>query len=393
MKEKSKEFFKISDENILIIVLALMSFSIGIWSNYRQLWLENNGFSVTSISRILSVALICSAVIAFIISLFSSKIKVKSLILESIVLRIISMSILLFNKDIFVIKTCMLVCIMCEVIYLIAYYPLLSFFNKSEDTFRKKNLVDFISKDAGIVTCGLLIGVVVGNRVFDYDSCLFIAIMTCMLSGIVLLLVRGENTHHKRKGITLMRSINRIFKSKKIDWFLSSQLLVNISYGIIFDLIMLILTGYINFEVSFASIFIIVCNILGSLACSFFNRKGKKYSVKKSAWIKFGTRGITYLIAFLTNNTIVFIISIVVAYVTSRILEDKVLGTFLNKIDDNDKFLFENIRYFITCIGEGIGAFIAGILLLMSFRMLFLGAGIVTILQVLVLVKASKIRE
>lgn len=393
MKNKIIKFCKLKEEDILIIVLALMSFSIGIWSNYRQIWLEKNGFNISQISRILSIALICSAVIAFIISLLSSKIKVKSLILESIIFRIISMSVLLFNRDVFVIKTCILICIMCEVIFLIAYYPLLSFFNKSQDTFRRKNLVDYVSRDAGIITCGLLIGVVVGNRVFDYDSCLFLSLITCMLSGIFLLLVRSENIHNKRKGITLMKSIKRIFASKKIDWFLSSQLLVNISYGIIFDLIMLILTGYINLQISFASIFIIVCNIIGSLACLFFNKKGKNYSVKKSAWIKFGTRGITYLLAFITNNMIVFIISIAIAYITSRILEDKVLGTFLNKIDNNDKFLFENIRYFIACIGEGIGTFIAGILLLMSFRILFLGAGVVTILQVLVLVKASNVND
>ena len=58
MNKKIKEFFKISEEDLLMIVLAFMSFSIGIWRNYRQLWLENIGFDVQSISKVLSVALI-----------------------------------------------------------------------------------------------------------------------------------------------------------------------------------------------------------------------------------------------------------------------------------------------------------------------------------------------
>ena len=74
---KKNNISKIRDENILMIVLAFMCFSIGIWSNYRQLWLQNVGFSVSEISKLFSVALICSAVIAFIISFFFNKNKCK----------------------------------------------------------------------------------------------------------------------------------------------------------------------------------------------------------------------------------------------------------------------------------------------------------------------------
>ena len=58
MKEKATK-----NENILMVVYAMICFSMGVWSNYRQLWLSESGFSVTEISRIFSVALICSAII------------------------------------------------------------------------------------------------------------------------------------------------------------------------------------------------------------------------------------------------------------------------------------------------------------------------------------------
>ena len=119
MKKKIEGFFKLSNEDILMIVLALMAFSIGIWGNYRQLWLENFGFTIGQISRIFSVALICSAVIAFIISFFSSKISIKSLILESTFLRAISMAVLFINPSEFTAKTCILLGIMCDIYYFI----------------------------------------------------------------------------------------------------------------------------------------------------------------------------------------------------------------------------------------------------------------------------------
>ena len=62
MEEKIRKFFNINDEDILMIVLAFTAFSVGIWTNYRQLWLKSIGFDVVSISRILSVALLLNFV-------------------------------------------------------------------------------------------------------------------------------------------------------------------------------------------------------------------------------------------------------------------------------------------------------------------------------------------
>ena len=386
---KEKRFLKISDENILMIVLAFMCFSIGVWSNYRQLWLENVGFSITSISKILSIGLICSAVIAFIISLFSTKVNIKSIIVLSILFRSVAMTILLFSKDTFIIKTGILLGIMCEVIFTIAFYPLLTFVTKTNKSFRKKTLIEYFAKDIGIVSCGLLIGVSIGKLIFSYDTCLLIALIASFLSLLFLLFYQSREKHNKSDS-SLIESTKRLIKSKTNVVFLINQIIINISYGIIFDLMVLILTNYINFEVSLASVFIIVCNVLGSVFTAIFDKFSNRYSVTKSSIIKFGSRALFYILAYLINGTVGFILAIVVAFITSRILEDKVTGVFLRIIDKNDQFLYGNIRYFVVCIGEGIGAFLAGVLLGFSFKYLFLGAGIVTIVQTLIYIYLDK---
>ena len=137
MKEKLKEFFKISNEDIIMIVLAIMSFSFGIWTTYRQLWLQDIGYNLSSISRILSVSLICSALIIFLISFFSTKIKVKNIIMMSIVLRAAALTIMLVFKSDMNIKFAMLLSIMCESIFSVAFYPLLASINKSNTTYQK----------------------------------------------------------------------------------------------------------------------------------------------------------------------------------------------------------------------------------------------------------------
>ncbi len=44
MKEKN---LKTTNENRILIMLSFFSISIGLWGNFKQLWLEENAFTVT----------------------------------------------------------------------------------------------------------------------------------------------------------------------------------------------------------------------------------------------------------------------------------------------------------------------------------------------------------
>ena len=370
-----------------------MSFSIGIWRNYRQLWLENIGFDVQSISKVLSVALICSALISFIISIYSTRVKVKNVIMLTGTLRALAMLVLLLNSNTYIIKVCMLICIMCETTFSIAFYPLLTIVNKDRSAFAKQALINYLGKDAGVIVCGLLIGVTVGNIVFDYNSCLFLAMISTILSILFLILFNEKKTYKKRNVLPLKKALKNLIKSKVNNYFLFTQFIMNISYGMIFGLVMIILTNYIGFSVSIASVFIIVCNLIGSFACSLFNRYGDNLTFKISTLIKYGSRVISYLIAFFMPNVLSFVIAMIIAHISARILDDKVNGAYITRINTNSQFLFGNIRYFILSLGEGIGVYLAGYMLEISFRSLFLGASIFTILQIIMFLNLDKIKD
>ena len=184
-----------------------------------------------------------------------------------------------------------------------------------------------------------------------------------------------------------------IFTDKLNRLFLGNEFICIISYGIVFDLMMLILTNYIHFDASYASIFIIGCNMLGTIFSFMFSKVSKGYSVGLSAFIKYGTRGIVYLIAFFSNSIIIFIFAIIYAFISCRLLEDKVTGSFVTLIEEENQFLFGNLRYLAMTLGEGIGAFLAGIFLEVSLNRLFLGAGVITIIQTLIYIYLGHIRE
>lgn len=51
---------KIKSENKILIMLAFFSISMGLWENFRQLWLQNNNFAVTDISKVISIGTLMS---------------------------------------------------------------------------------------------------------------------------------------------------------------------------------------------------------------------------------------------------------------------------------------------------------------------------------------------
>ena len=54
---------KIKEENKILIMLAFFSISVGLWENFRQLWLQDNNFMVTDISNIISIGTFISVII------------------------------------------------------------------------------------------------------------------------------------------------------------------------------------------------------------------------------------------------------------------------------------------------------------------------------------------
>lgn len=59
---KRSKMKKIKDENKILIMLAFFSISIGLWENFRQLWMQDNNFSATQISNILSIGTLISVI-------------------------------------------------------------------------------------------------------------------------------------------------------------------------------------------------------------------------------------------------------------------------------------------------------------------------------------------
>lgn len=90
----TKKLFK--KENKILVMLAFFSLSVGLWTNFKELWLQSNNLDVRQISGVLSFATFLSAVI---IILIATKIKLKNIVLlikYTLIIKIIVMLLLFF---------------------------------------------------------------------------------------------------------------------------------------------------------------------------------------------------------------------------------------------------------------------------------------------------------
>ena len=83
---------KIKDENKILIMLAFFSISTGLWGNFRQLWLQDNNFSVTQISSIISIGTFISVIGIALIGKYVKLDKMKKVLMSILIIKFI------FNK-------------------------------------------------------------------------------------------------------------------------------------------------------------------------------------------------------------------------------------------------------------------------------------------------------
>lgn len=359
----SKLLKKISNENLILIMLAFYSISIGLWNNFRQLWMETNNFNVDEISKILSFAtLICVIGILF----FAEKINmqnIKKFLLSSLIIKSITLYVLFLMNSTGhsnVIIVLLIIDVIVERLIIVSIYPFICTIKKTDRLYSKRKLVEYLFRDIGILVGGILIGRTIYGYLVDYNICLIISIFFLVCAFVILFSVKQQvvKEEHKKEKVDIIKYI----KSHKLIriylfYIISSLIAINVGLG----LKMLMLTNIFNFSPSNATNYLLIvgliADVIGILALKYFTPKDNYLTV----FIKFGIRFIGYTLAFVTNNPIVCMIAITWSLLISTAYEDKVDAQYINTIPNEYQLLFTDVRYITAAISEAIGLFLAGL--------------------------------
>lgn len=361
------------NENKILLMLAFFSISVGLWGNFRQLWLEANCFSVSNISNIISLGTFISVISIIFIGKYINANKLKSLIAVTLLIKILNMFFLFrLNESLntIIIAISIAVDIITEYIIISSIYPLLTTILKNNTIYSKRKLTEYFFRDIGIFIGGLIIGKTIIGFTVNYNICLFISMIFLIFSIIININLKINNTsetyNKSRDSI-----IQYIFKSK-IQVLYSIYTFVGamaISTGL--GLKMLTLTNYFSFSDSFATNYLLIiglfADVFGMLALKFFTPKNDYITIT----IKFGIRFIAYVIAFISNNTFLTLIAITWSLFISTSYENICDGYYINSVKNEYQLSYTNFRYVIRFLGEAMGVFFCGLMFQCGLRYMF----------------------
>lgn len=358
-------------EKQILIMLAFFSISIGLWTNFRQLWLQDNGYASVSISNILSIGTFISVIGIILIGKYLKLTKIRKLITISIIIKFIN-SIVLYclnhtNYTLYI-NISIVVDIVMEYIVITSIYPLITTMEQNNTIYSKRKLTEYLFRDVGIFVGGLLIGRYLIGIYVDYNLCLLISNIFLLFSLFAIL----HMPYMKIKNCKNSESIIKyIAKSKMIVIYLIYVFLASVALFTSLGLKMLTLTSYYHFTDSVATNYLLIVglisDILGVVVLKWLTLKNDYINIT----IKFGIRFIFYVIAFLSNNLLLTIIAITWSILIGPAYENVCDGPYINSVDKTYQLQFTNIRYIVRFLGEAVGIFFCGLMYELGLRYIF----------------------
>lgn len=374
---------KIKDENKILIMLGFFSISIGLWNNFRQLWLQDNNFSVTQISNIISCGTFISVIGIALIGKYVTLDKLKKSLIFILTIKFLNMLALYYlngTDQIELIKISIVVDIIMEYIIITSIYPLITTIVKSDKIYSKRKLTEYLFRDIGILFGGIFIGKTIAGIVVNYNICLIISNIFLIFSIISMINIKINYVEEKQE--TKKSIFKYILKSKILLLYLLDMFVGTIAMSTALGLKMLTLTNYFAFSDNIATNYLLIVGLIadgiGILALKYLTPKNDYLTIT----IKFGIRFIGYIIAFISNNLIITLMAITWSILISTAYENICDGIYINRVSNNYQLSFANIRYIIKFLGEAIGVFFCGIMYEIGLKYMFGLSAIFMIFQI-----------
>ena len=364
---------KIKSENQILIMLAFFSISMGLWENFRQLWLQDNGFSATNISNIISIGTLFSVLGILFAGKQIKLSRLKQFVSMVLFVKFINLIFLLtLNKtgNSALINITIVIDVLTSYLVTTSIYPLITIIIKNNTIYSKRKLTEYLFKDVGILIGGLFIGKEIIGIYINYNICLFIAIIFLAISIMVILNItecKSIDDSNKNK-ITILKYV---MKSKLQLLYNIYTLIGAMAMSTALGLKILTLTNYFKFTDGQATNYLLIvgllADIIGILVLKYFTPKNDYITIT----IKFVIRFFAYLIAFISNNIIITLVAMTWSILISTAYENICDGYYINAVENEYQLRYTNFRYVVRYLGEAIGVFLCGLMYEIGLRYMF----------------------
>lgn len=350
-------------ERQILTMIAFLSISTGLWENFRQLWLEDNGFSATEISNILSFGMLIGVGAIAIVGKFIKMRQIKNLVTVALMgrfLNLLALFCLNLEGNMAIISICIAIDITTGYVVFTSLYPLLTTVMKNNKAYSKRKLVEYLFRDVGILVGGILIGHRLGSWLFDYNGCLLVAAAFLVIAIIIMYRLEVELTEPRTPQTRQPSIIRMVMRNRVQQVYMIYNFLSSVSFSAAVGLKMLILTNVFEFTPSVATNTLLLvglaADVLGIFALKYFTPRNDYVTIS----LKFGLRLIAFAIAALTANPFICFLAFIWALLSSTAYEDISDGYYINAIDNRHQLKYGTFRNIVSYSGEAVGMFICG---------------------------------
>lgn len=364
---------KIKSENKILIMLAFFSISMGLWENFRQLWLQDNNFTVTGISNIISIGTLISVIGIALVGKYIKLDKLKKFVIYALIVKLINVLALLYlnnTRNYILINISIIIDILAGYLITTSIYPLITTIIKNNTIYSKRKLTEYLFKDIGILVGGILIGKNIIGILVNYNVCLFISAIFLVISIIVMFSIT-ENEQNEINKKSEKSILKYILKEKLQTTYIIYTFIGATAYSTALGLKMLTFTNYLGFTDAGATNYLLIIGLIadgiGILALKYLTPKNDYVTIT----IKFGIRLIAYIIAFLSNDIWITLIAITWSILISTAYENICDGYYINAVNNEYQLEYTNFRYIIKYLGDATGVFLCGLMYKMGLKYMF----------------------
>lgn len=362
MKKSPKKSQKHQLERKILTMLAFFSISVGLWENFRQLWLQDNGFSASDVSTITSIGTFISVAGVILVGLFIKANRIKTFMAGVLALKLVALLILLSLDQALqtgLINFCIIIDVLTSYMIVVSVYPLITMAIKSNEVYSKRKLVEYLFRDLGVLVGGILIGREFLGSVVDYNVCLFVSMLFLVPAIIMMMRLNVKPTE---KSPTRRSSIVKyVLKSRLQVFYMFYAFLAATSFAVALGLKMLVLTNDLSFSVGTATNYLLIAglisDIIGVFALKHFTPKNDYVTMT----LKFGIRLLAYIIAVIADDPFISLLAITWSILISTAYEDVSDGYYINLVDNRHQFGYSTLKYVMTVGGEAVGMLLCGI--------------------------------
>lgn len=345
----------------ILVMLAFFSISVGLWENFRQLWLQDNGFSAADISQITGFGMLVSVIGIILVGRYLKMHQLKlfmSLVLAGKVTFLLVLAALNGSAQHSIINFCMVFDVVTSNLIVISVYPLMTTVIKNNRIYSQRKLVEYLFRDIGVLVGGLIVGREIFGLVLDYGGCLIVSMLFLAVAMALMFTFRTNPTFRESRSRASM--VKYILKSRIQTTYMIYAFLAATSFATALGLKMLILTGHLHLSVNTSTNFLLIAGLLsdgiGIVALKYFTPKNDYLTMT----LKFGIRLAAYVIAVVSDNVFIMLIAILWSLLSSTAYEDVSDGYYINTVDNRHQFRYSTVKYVISYLGEATGMFFAG---------------------------------